>query len=287
MGGGSCRCQKGGGHAATVSQVRTPVPPPAHRTPQAGKEDAAGTGDRVGVHEDTLARYERGVRRVQPHNLDRLIQELELENEEAALLRAAWAHDEPYWSRGVSARLLNKGEAETLDRGEGTGAVASSGSDPITPPPWPYVTVEPILPGAQELEALITRTGDEPSADGLVRSSLKDVHLLAFGQLDEWGLAHLLRCTVPVGTTAIRMLPVFTRLEYVATALRLNPAWREMQVIEVAGVVAFGDLDPHECLGINLWSSREFKLPATSGGSRGQSVASRPRRFFFFRRRRP
>ena len=39
------------------------------------------------------------------------------------------------------------------------------------------------------------------------------------------------------------MLPVFTRVEHVATAVQMNPKWQSLQVIEVDGQVLLGDLD--------------------------------------------
>ena len=121
----------------------------------------------------------------------------------------------------------------------------------------------PSLPGALELEALITLKGDNPSADDLVRNRLGSVRLLALGRPDQWGLAHLLHCTVPVGPSVIPMLPVFTRLEHVIAAVQMNPTWQTLQIVEVEGAAILADLEAHEWLGINPWSGREFKLPAT------------------------
>ena len=118
--------------------------------------------------------------------------------------------------------------------------------------------------GADELEALITLKGDNPAADDLVRNRVKDCHLLALGAPAQGGkgTAHLLHCTVPVGETTIAMLPVFTRLEHVVEAVRMNPAWQSLQVLQMEGSVIIGDLEPGEWLGINPWSGHEFKLPA-------------------------
>ena len=119
----------------------------------------------------------------------------------------------------------------------------------------------PSIPGASELEALIALKGDVPSADAMVRARVAGVTLLALGEPDQWGLAHLLHCTVPMGTQVIPMLPVFTRLDYLMVAVQMNPEWRALHIVEVEGHIILRELDAREWLGINPWSGREFKLP--------------------------
>jgi len=122
------------------------------------------------------------------------------------------------------------------------------------------------LPGAAELEAFITMNGDDPAHDDAVRRLVVEAQALALGAPAQGvsGIAHLLHCTVPVGNTTIAMLPVFTRLEHVVTAVQMNPAWQSLQVLQMEGSVIYGDLGEGEWLGINPWSGREFKLPLTS-----------------------
>jgi hypothetical protein len=118
------------------------------------------------------------------------------------------------------------------------------------------------LEGAAELEAFITRNGDDPQHDDAVRCRVAACALLALGEptADAAGTAHLLHCAVPVGETTIAMLPVFTRIEHVAAAIAMNPAWRSLHVLGIDGAVLLQDLGPGEWLGINPWSGHEFKL---------------------------
>jgi transcriptional regulator with XRE-family HTH domain len=233
----------------------------------------------------------------EPQAMEKLMEELKLTKEDVARLRAALEHDETYSANGVPARPLNEGEAVPLDRGEDTGAVIGSAAGP---PPSLTAIPAPALPGAQELEAYITLTGDDPSADEVVRACVNRAHLLALGKVDQEGLAHLLHCTVPVGTIVIPMLPVFTRMDLLMAAVQINPFWRELQAIEVEGSVLLGDLGSEEYLGINAWSGREFKLPASDEylGPNPWSERefelpaedagpARSRRFWFFRRKLP
>jgi hypothetical protein len=48
----------------------------------------------------------------------------------------------------------------------------------------------------------------------------------------------------------------------VVEAVRMNPAWQSLQVLQLEGSVIMGDLEADEWLGINPWSGHEFKLPA-------------------------
>ena len=120
---------------------------------------------------------------------------------------------------------------------------------------------------AQKIEAVITQFGDDPLADELVRERVQSAILLALGQWSERGETRFWHCRVPVGTTVIAMLPVFTRTEHVATAVRMNPTLGDLLMFEVSGSEALGYLDPDEYLAINPWSEREFKLAATSNAS--------------------
>jgi hypothetical protein len=196
-----------------------------------------------------------------PHALLRLMEELKLTKDDVERLRSAWEQDENYSARGVPALALTEGVGLPASIGEETGADADGAADP--PPNLPEVTLH-ALPEAQELEALIALMGDGPAADDMVRTRVMAIHLFALGLPDQLGLAHLLHITAPVGGVVIPMLPVFTRLEHVLSAVKVNPSWRELQVLEVEGALVLGDLDfdSMEWLGINLWSGHEFKLPA-------------------------
>ncbi len=118
------------------------------------------------------------------------------------------------------------------------------------------------------LERIVRVHGDNPSGDAAVRQELLQPGsiLFALGALtgDAAGAAHLLHCTVPVGEETIAMLPVFTRIEHVLSAVAMNPAWQSLQVLQMEAHVVLGDLEEGEWLGINPWSGKEFKLPAAS-----------------------
>jgi tetratricopeptide (TPR) repeat protein len=118
--------------------------------------------------------------------------------------------------------------------------------------------------GAAELEDFITMKGDDPAHDDAVRRRVVESQILALGAPDQDtpGLVHLLHCTGPVGDTTVAMLPVFTRLEHVETAVQMNPSWQSFQVLQMDGSAVLGDLEEGECLGINVWSGHEFKLTA-------------------------
>jgi len=210
--------------------------------------------------------------------------------------RKAWSrsstHGHDRWSRRVTLRPLRANlPAMCSNRyrrrlGSDTTNVSDQPSPVTTAAPLTAPTEESAKspdwrewrhPGAQELEALITLTGDTRDADALVWSRLSDVTFLALGRVDEHGLAHLLHCTVPVGRANIAMLPVFTSFEHLKRAVQLNDhlRWRELQAIEVKASAVLTDLDPGEFLGINPWTDHEFKLPPP-----------RRRGFLFFGRRR-
>jgi len=57
---------------------------------------------------------------------------------------------------------------------------------------------------------------------------------------------------------------VFSRLEYVDEAIRWNPSWEALDVLDMHGSAIMADLDYDEWLGINPWSITEFKLPPRS-----------------------
>ena len=196
----------------------------------------------------------------EPQALERLMEELKLTKEDVARLRAAWEHEETSSANGVPARPVNEGEAVHLDRGEDVGAVIISAAAPR-----PSLTAAKLY-GANATEALITVTGDDPSADEAVRARVYGgANLLALGQFDNWGLAHLLHCTVRIGRRAvIEMLPVFTRMDLLMAAVQANPSWRELQAVVVEGRVLLEDLRSEEYLVINPWSGRQFKLPQTT-----------------------
>jgi hypothetical protein len=120
------------------------------------------------------------------------------------------------------------------------------------------------LEGAAELETFITCNGDDPQHDDAVRRRVDACALLALGEptADPAGSAHLLHCAVPVGETTIVMLPAFTRIEHVAAAVAMNPAWQWLHVLGIDGAVILQDVGPGEWLGINPWSGHEFKLPS-------------------------
>ena len=154
--------------------------------------------------------------------------------------------------------LRNKGrdaEAKQLEEDEPEGANAD------------YRQANAIvhLRGAAELEAFITKKGDDPALDDAVRRRVVEAQVLVLCEPAQGApdTAHLLHCTVPVGDTTIAMLPVFTRVEHVATAVQMNPSWQSLQIWAMDGSVVLGDLEEGEWLGINPWSGREFKLPAT------------------------
>jgi hypothetical protein len=125
------------------------------------------------------------------------------------------------------------------------------------------------VPGEWLLEELIETVGDHPDGDDRVRMVLTTgTTLLALGEpiADPAGAAHLLHCAVPVDETTIAMLPVFTRIEHVAAAIAMNPAWRSLHVLGIDGAVLLQDLGPGEWLAINPWSGgHEFKLPPEGG----------------------
>jgi putative sterol carrier protein len=124
------------------------------------------------------------------------------------------------------------------------------------------------------LERISRVHGDNPSFDAAVRQLLMQPESMVFalgmpapgGAVDT---AYLLHCTVPVGEETIPMLPVFTRLENVVSAVVMNPAWQSLQVVQMQSHAVLGDLEEEEWLGINPWSGREFKLPPASPGDTG------------------
>jgi tetratricopeptide (TPR) repeat protein len=116
------------------------------------------------------------------------------------------------------------------------------------------------LRGAAELDAFITTRGDNAAYDDEVRGLASQANLLALGT-EGTGAALLLHCDVPFGGEMISTLLVFTRMEYVAAAVRMNPSWGSLNVLPMYGRMVMGDLGEGEWLGINMWSGHEFKLP--------------------------
>jgi transcriptional regulator with XRE-family HTH domain len=235
----------------------------------------AKLGEKIGVHGDTLARYERGVRRVAPDLLELLITTLKLDDEQAARLRAAREFDEPYWARGMRTALAQS---------SGTEPTFTLSADPATPPdPAGPESALPVLLGAKNLETTIALAANGGgSADVTVRYMVNCARLLALGKVDDVGLAHLFHYTVPFGNGEVEMLPVFTSMENMMSAVAVNPHWAaEYKGIVLEGSDLLGALTGDEFLVINPWSDREYRLPAR----RAPKPPDRPRRFLFWRNR--
>jgi tetratricopeptide (TPR) repeat protein len=113
------------------------------------------------------------------------------------------------------------------------------------PPGHPDITAAADDLGLLLLEQIIIVHGDNPSADTAVRQLLlrPEPHLFALGSHDAADVAHLLHCTVPVGEETIPMLPVFTRAEFLMSAVEINPEWSSLQILEMESRTVLDDLE--------------------------------------------
>lgn len=207
-----------------------------------------------GADEDALAQYERGVRRMDPHTLERIIEELRLDKEDAARLLAAWAHDQPQSPSAEEAATTNAGEAPRagdLDAISSLASVARSVESGAGGAHRPG-----LVPGGAELESLIAACGDNPTYQDEVRRLVRQTNLLAIGvagrsvgpggdiQVLPSGdlsmtpeMVYLVYCQVQVRqktifgrlkTSTVRILPVFTSVEHLFDAVHAEPtlAWQ-------------------------------------------------------------
>lgn len=120
--------------------------------------------------------------------------------------------------------------------------------------------VDPPLPGADKIEALIAERGDDPACDGAVLRLVEGSVLFVLGQPKVDGNVEILHCEVPVGSEHIAMVPVFTRYRFADEAILVNMSWLYLNACAVEARHILEDLKPHEWLGINVWSGAEFKI---------------------------
>jgi hypothetical protein len=135
----------------------------------------------------------------------------------------------------------------------------------VSPIDSDFYEIDPALPGVKSIEMTIGANGDIPALDRGILRLLEQSTLYVIGWRHLWaGGPEILHCEVPVRGEPMPLIPVFTRYHYADEAIFMNPSWLNCEVFALEWAQVCRDLERHEWLAINPWSSREFKLPPSA-----------------------